>query len=62
MAKKTPHCYRAGRNNPQGVSYVGGAGAAGMDGLMSAESECAFCLSVGGEHSRACPIQRERGF
>ena len=55
LLKKTPHCYRAGRNTPQGVRHVGGVGSGVVHGLMDDDSECDFCTCTGGNHSRSCP-------
>jgi hypothetical protein len=56
--RRTPHCYRAGRNTPQGFRRVGGIGARVVDGLMDDDSECGLCFSPEGHHSRSCPRRK----
>ena len=50
--RKTPHCYGEGRTIPQGVKRLG---ATGWQGMHEDDSECQWCYSTGGKHSKACP-------
>lgn len=58
MARKTPHCYKAGRTIPQGVKRVGSTqGPSYGGGLHDDDSECQFCFRSSSDHSKACPAR-----